>query len=148
MQLANPLPNQVSGGGKVLPAYVPHRSIFTGLSNGLGSVNDPTTTVLWTDPAGTLSGISGGPALDCGIDLDAFSSADQNLHAPYTEQWNLTIQKDLGHNWALEVGYIGSHNVDGIAIWVPTQALLASPSNPITVKDSSGNYTIDGNHLC
>ena len=143
LQLANPLPNQSSGGGKILPQYVPQRSIFTGLSNGLASVNDPTTTVLWTDPSGTLCGISGGPALDCGIDLDSFTSADPNLHAPYTEQWNLTVQKDLGHNWALEIGYVGSHNVGGIAIWVPTQALLASPSNPITVKDSSGNsYTM------
>jgi len=87
--------------------------------------------------------ISGGSATDCGIDLDSFPAADPNLHSPYTEQWNLTVQQDLGHNWALELGYVGSHNVGGIAIWVPTQALLASPTSPITVKDSSGNsYTM------
>ncbi|HXY01515.1 MAG TPA: carboxypeptidase-like regulatory domain-containing protein, partial [Candidatus Limnocylindrales bacterium] len=151
LQLANPLPNQVSGGGKILPQYVPQKSIFTGMAPGTGctglvgqallncEVNDPTATAIWTDPAGTVCGVSGGPALDCGIDLDSFTSADPNLHAPYTEQWNLTVQRDLGHNWALEVGYVGSHNVGGIAIWVPTQALLASPTNTITVQDSSAN---------
>ena len=96
--LANPLSHQVSGGGRVLPQYVPQRSIFTGLSNGLGSVNDPTTNVLWTDPKGTLCQISGGPALDCSIDLDSFSSADPTctLRTPSSgtslcsESWAIT----------------------------------------------------------
>jgi len=165
LQLANPLPNQVSGGGKVLPAYVPQRSIFTGFAPTPGCTtsgltgqallncyaNDPATTQVWTDPSGipcNVGGLVGGPATDCGIDLDSFSSGDPNLHAPYTEQWNFTVQRELGHEWALEIGYVGSHNVGGITIWDPAEALLASPTNPITVKDSSGNsYTITTTNL-
>jgi len=163
LQLANPLPNQVSGGGKILPAYVPQKSTFTGMAPGTGctgftgqallncEVNDPTATVIWQDPSGANcfnEGLEGGSALDCSIDLDSFSAADPNLHAPYTEQWNLTLQRELGHGWALELGYVGSHNVGGIGIWDPAQGRLASPTNPVTAQDSSGNsYTITTTNL-
>jgi carboxypeptidase family protein/TonB-dependent receptor-like protein len=160
-QLANPLPNQGAGGSaKALPQYVPTRSLFTGLAATAGctgltgqalldcEVNDPGTLVNWTDTAGNLCGISGGTATDCGIDAASFTSADPNLHSPYTQQWNLTVQRDLGHSWALELGYVGSHGVGGIAIWVPFQARLASAASPIVVKDSSGNtYNITGSTL-
>lgn len=144
MQLANPLPNQgAGGGGVVLPQYVPTKTIFAGVT---GDINDPTAVVNWTDAAGNLCGISGGSAIDCGIDAASFTSSDPNLHAPYTQQWNLTVQRELGHNWALELGYVGSHGVGGIAIWVPFQALLASPTSPIVATDSSGTvYHITAN---
>ena len=145
LQLANPFPAQPAGGGIVLPAFVPTASRFVGIAGGL-DVNDPNAVVNWTDAAGNLCGISGGAALDCGIDAASFTSADPNLHAPYTQAWNLTVQRALGHNWALEVGYIGDHSLGGIAIWVPFQARLASPANPIVVKDTSGNvYSITNN---
>jgi hypothetical protein len=139
LQLANPLPNQSGGGGVVLPAFVPTASRFVGITAGPMGVNDPNAVVNWTDAAGSLCGISGGAATDCSIDAASFTSADPNLHAPYTQAWNLTVQRALGHNWALEVGYIGDHSIGGIAIWVPFQAKLASPASPITVTDTSGN---------
>ena len=150
LQLANPLPNQSAGGGQALPQYVPVQAVFAGITPGgtpgLTPENDPASTVNWTDPSGNLCAFSGGPAINCGIDNDGFTSADPNLHAPYTQQWNLTLQRELGHNWALELGYVGSHGVGGIAIWVPFQARVASPSNPVVVQDSSGNtYNITSN---
>jgi hypothetical protein len=151
-QLANPFPAQPGGGGIVIPQYVPTASRFVGMVDAKGNPtlnpNDPTATVLWADAAGNLCGISGGGATDCSIDLASFSSADPNLHTPYTEVWNLTIQRELGHNWALEVGYVGDHGLGGIAIWVPFQAKLASPTSPISVKDTAGNvYSITSNTL-
>src|SRR6266403_1238362 len=133
-QLANPFPVQPAGGGIVLPQYVPTASKFVGIAGGL-DVNDPNAQVNWTDVAGNLCPQSGGTAKDCSIDAASFTSADPNLHSPYTQAWNLTVQRMLGHNWALEVGYIGDHSIGGIAIWVPFQAKLASPSNPSVVKD-------------
>jgi hypothetical protein len=38
-------------------------------------------------------------------------SNDINQHTPYTEQYNFNIQRALGKNWMLEVGYVGSHGL-------------------------------------
>jgi Carboxypeptidase regulatory-like domain/TonB dependent receptor len=151
-QLANPFPVQPAGGGIVLPQFVPTASRFVGIVDAKGNptlnANDPGASVLWADAAGNRCGISGGTASDCSIDAASFTSADPNLHSPYTQQWNLTLQRELGHNWALELGYVGDRSIGGIAIWVPFQAKLASPANPITVKDTSGNgYSITANNL-
>ncbi len=146
-QLANPFTGQSSGGGVIATAFIPTASKFAGIAGGL-DVNDPNAVVNWTDAAGVLCAppTNSGTAKDCSINAASFTSADPNLHAPYTQAWNLTVQRMLGHNWALEVGYIGDHSLGGIAIWVPFQARLASPANPIVVKDVSGNvYTITNN---
>jgi hypothetical protein len=146
-QLANPFTGQSAGGGTIATAFIPTASKFAGIAGGL-DVNDPNAVVNWTDAAGVLCAppTNSGTATDCSINAAAFTSADPNLHAPYTQAWNLTVQRALGHNWALEVGYIGDHSLGGIAIWVPFQAKLASPANPIVVKDVSGNvYTITNN---
>jgi hypothetical protein len=36
---------------------------------------------------------------------------DPNLKPPYVEQWNLTIERDLGQSTSLSVGYVGNHGV-------------------------------------
>jgi Carboxypeptidase regulatory-like domain len=143
--LANPLPNQATGDSKVLPQYVPVQSFFAGVT---GNVNDPSATVNWVNTSRQLCQISGGSATNCSIDLTTYPSADESLHSPYTQQWNFTVQRELGRNWALEVGYIGSHGVGGLAIWSPYQAKLASPGTPIIVSDISGKqYTITTNTI-
>jgi hypothetical protein len=144
--LADPLPNEATGASKLQPQYMPVKSSFAGVT---GNVNDPNATVDWVNPAGQLCQITpGGAANNCSIDLTTFSSADPNLHSPYTQQWNLTLQLLVGHNWALEIGYIGSHGLGGIATWRPFQARLASPTAPITVEDMSGKlYSITTNTL-
>jgi len=56
------------------------------------------------------------------------------------------VQLGLGHSWALEAGYVGSHYVGGLGIYNPFLAPLASPSNPIHVTDINGNnFTITTN---
>jgi carboxypeptidase family protein len=141
--LANPLPNQATGASKLQPQYMPVKSYFARVS---GNVNDSTATVNWVNQTGQLCQTSGGWANNCSIDLANFGSADPSLHSPYTQQWNLSLQRLLGHNWALEIGYVGSHGIGGIAGWRPFQAKLASPTAPITVEDMSGKlYTITTN---
>jgi hypothetical protein len=141
--LANPLPNQATGASKLQPQYMPVKSYFARVS---GNVNDSTATVNWVNQTGQLCQTSGGSANNCSIDLANFGSADPSLHSPYTQQWNLSLQRLLGQNWALEIGYVGSHGIGGIAGWRPFQAKLASPTAPITVEDMSGKlYTITTN---
>ena len=52
--------------------------------------------------------------------------------APNTQQWNLTIQRSLGHDWIREVGYIGTHAVH-LRETRTFGALLATADHPLTV---------------
>ena len=36
---------------------------------------------------------------------------DPNLRPPYVEQWNLSVQRDLGAGISLTIGYVGNHGV-------------------------------------
>ena len=45
-----------------------------------------------------------------GLPVAAFL-IDPALHAPYVEQWNLSVQRDLGWNTFLTVSYYGNHGV-------------------------------------
>ncbi len=66
--------------------------------------------------------------------------------APNTQQWNLTLQRALGKQWVLEVGYVGTHAVHLRETRTSIQARLASPSNPIVLTDTAGNqFTITEN---
>jgi len=65
---------------------------------------------------------------------------------PSTQQWNLTVQRDLGKNWVLEVGYVGTHSLHLRETRTNLPAKLASPGSPITVTDVNGNnYQITEN---
>ncbi len=62
--------------------------------------------------------------------------------APNTQQWNLTIQRSLGHDWVLEIGYIGTHAVH-LRETRTFGAQLATADNPLTVVAQDGTpYTI------
>jgi hypothetical protein len=69
---------------------------------------------------------------------------------PYVQQWNLTVQHELGRNWFVEVGYVGTKGTHLRAGYDPGQARLVLPSNPstwitvpvaggtpVTIKDST-----------
>ena len=70
----------------------------------------------------------------------------RNFKVPNTQQWNLTLQRELGKRWVLELGYVGTKGThlretrDGI------QALNATPANPVIVHDVNGTaYSITAN---
>jgi hypothetical protein len=82
---------------------------------------------------------------------------DSNNGSGYSQQWNFTIQKTLGTNWNLEVGYLGSKNTrlgipDPNINQLPAQylsqgaALLVKQPNPyfgqIPASSSLGAATI------
>jgi hypothetical protein len=57
---------------------------------------------------------------------------------PSTQQWNLTIQRDLGKQWVLEVGYVGTHATHLRETRTDLTAKSASLQNPITITDTNG----------
>jgi hypothetical protein len=149
LQLANPL-SSIPPPSIVASAFIPSATFFVGLRRVSGAgpldINDPGVAPIFADAAGNRCLNYGGTATDCSINLASFTSAPRDAYTPYTQQWNLTWQHDLGRGWAVETGYVGSHYIGGIGIWDPFVARLASASSPITVRDSSGTtYTITNN---
>ena len=84
-------------------------------------------------PSGDTSGASGGPAFS-GTAI-AFFAPSVPLHwvVPTTQQWNLSVQRQLAGNWVIELGYVGTKGTRLRSTFDPNQPALASPSNPVTV---------------
>ncbi len=84
----------------------------------IGSSTGPTGT--WTGPtvpAGLTAGIPSFPfpSLSAGkYTLPSYLGTygyPNDYHRGYAEAWNLEVQRDLGHNWNLQLGYVGDHMV-------------------------------------
>jgi hypothetical protein len=98
-----------------------------------------------------FQGFGGGPTTGAaqfsGTAADFFAPAVP-LHwvSPTTQQWNLSVQRQLGGNWVLEVGYVGTKGTRLRSTFDPDQPALASPANPITLTAQNGTqYTITQN---
>lgn len=148
-QLANPL-GAIPPPSAVATAYIPSNSRFAGLRRISGSgpldINDPGVGPIFVNEAGQACLNYGGTATNCSINLASFTTVPVNPYTPYTQQWNATLQREIGRGWAVEVGYVGSHYIGGLGIWDPFVARVASPGSPVTVRDINGNaYTIVNN---
>jgi hypothetical protein len=149
LQLANPLAS-IPPPSIVATAFIPSATFFAGLrrTSGAGPLdpNDPNVAPIFVNAAGQACLNYGGTATNCSINLASFTSAPLDAYTPYTQQWNLTLQRELWKGWAAEIGYVGTHYIGGLGIWDPYQAVVASPSNPVRVTDTGGNtYTITTN---
>ena len=149
-QLQNPFAS-IPPPSIVASAFIPSATFFAGLRDtvtGLPATNPNLATVapVFVNAAGQRCLNYGGTATNCSINLASFTSAPLDAYTPYTQQYNFTIQREIGSGWAVELGYIGTHYTGGIGIWDPFLATLASPSAPITVRDMNGvSYTITAN---
>jgi hypothetical protein len=147
--LANPFAGQGSGGA-IATAFIPQWARFAGLRrvSGVGPLdpNDPNVGPIFINEDGQQCLNYGGTATNCVINLASFTSSTPDAYTPYTQQFNLTVQRELWNGWAAEAGYVGTRYIGGLGISDPYIALLASPSSPITVRDSNGvSYTITAN---
>ena len=61
---------------------------------------------------------------------------------PSTQQWNFTVQRELGKQWVLEVGYIGTHAIHLRETRTNVQAQLATQDHPLTIQTLDGPSTI------
>jgi hypothetical protein len=79
------------------------------------------------------------------------------FHVAYTQQWNFGIQRELGHNYTLEVNYVGNNAhrllrvIDGNP---PIPSLVASlrtycenPANPFGCINTPTASTVQGSNL-
>jgi hypothetical protein len=148
-QLRDPLAGQPPTAA-IAADYIPQLSRFAGLRRISGAgpldVNDPGVAPIFVNEAGQPCNGFGGREYNCSITLASFASVPFDAYAPYTQQFNLGVQRDLGSGWSVEAGYVGTRYIGGLGVWDPYLAQLGSPSNPITVRDINGNsYSITTN---
>jgi hypothetical protein len=115
------------------------------------------------DNVNAAFGLSNGPTVqvtapnpNSGLGQGVFG-VDRKNGSGYSQQWNFTIQKTIGDNWNVEVGYLGSKNTrlgipDANINQLPSQylsmgpALLTKVANPyfgqIPASSSLGGATI------
>jgi hypothetical protein len=71
---------------------------------------------------------------------------DPNLRDGRTDEYNLNLQQSLGHNYLLQVGYVGTHSTNRPGQVEFDQALLASPQNPV-YGQTTNSIANTGNRL-
>ena len=96
----NPAPGCPNNGlpvaGTFGPTFIPCTAAFQGFVGG-----DP-------NQGGNFGCASGSPGAIPTTNLFVLA-VPRKFVTPSTQQWNLTIQRDLGKQWVLEVGYVGTH---------------------------------------
>ena len=117
-------PNALPPAGVLSPAYIPCLSVLTGFTN-----NDPNQAGIYANQPG-CNGV--GSVGIFGLEVP------RDFKVPSTQQWNLTLQRDLGHNLVAEVGYVGTHSVHLRETRDAIQSVNATPQNPFFVTTSSG----------
>jgi hypothetical protein len=131
-------PNAVPAAGQLSGAWLPCLSQFTGFVDGN---NNPTND---TTQTGTYNACTG-PGVNPTQNLFVLE-VPRHFVVPNTQQWNLTVQHDLGRKWVFELGYVGTKGTHLRETRDAIQSVNASPTNPFTVTDVNGNtYQITTN---
>jgi hypothetical protein len=124
----NPNPNALPQAGVIDPAFVGCLSLFQGFvvngSNPPVPTSDTTQTPTYANAAG-CNGIGSANVFDLQV--------PRHFVVPSTQQWNLSLQRSLGKEWVLEVGYVGTKGTHLRETRDSLQAQRVSPSNPLTV---------------
>ena len=119
--------NGLPQAGTLDPNFLPCLGVITGFSGPAG-----------TNGAPDISCANGSPGVVPSQFLFALA-VPRRFVVPNTQQWNFTIQRELGKQWVLELGYIGSHAIHLRETRTNVQAQLATAANPLTVTLSGGS---------
>jgi hypothetical protein len=123
-------PNAVPAAGQLSASWLPCLAQLTSFPD--------------TNGAATYGGCTG-PGVNSTQNLFVLE-VPRHFVVPNTQQWNLTAQRELGRHWVWEVGYVGTRGIHLRETRDAIQSVNASPSNPFTVTDTSGNsYSITTN---
>jgi len=126
-------PNAVPAAGQLSAAWLPCLAQFTGFVDGSGV---KTTN---TNLTGTYNSCTG-PGVNSTQNLFVLE-VPRHFVVPNTQQWNLTLQREFGKSWVLEVGYVGTR---GIHLRETRDAIQSVDAikHPITVTDVTNGQTL------
>jgi carboxypeptidase family protein len=131
----NPNPNGLPQAGTLDPTFVPCLAVFQGFVVNNSNPPVPTSDTTQTAAYGP------GPASACPgplLSTNIFGlQVPRHFVVPSTQQWNLTVQRSLGRQWVLEVGYVGTHSVHLRETRDSLQSQRASVASPVVVSGSN-----------
>jgi carboxypeptidase family protein len=107
---------------------------FEGTAQNFPNAGSQLVTLSTLTPPATL------PAPSASVPEGTYQGAtilDPNLKTPYTQSWNVGIQRDLGHNMTLEVNYVGSSSHRLI------RSVDGNPPIPALVAAAQANGSLD-----
>jgi len=116
--------NGLPKAGVLDPTFIPCLAVFQGFAGD-------------SNQGGNFGCASGSPGSVLTTNLFVLA-VPRHFVSPSTQQWNLTIQRDLGKQWILEVGYVGTHGVHLRETRTNLTAKSASPQDPIFITDVNG----------
>jgi hypothetical protein len=109
------------------------------------------------------TGAAGAPCFSSAIDSGFRFFPRRDFHAPYAQQWNLSIQRELFKNWVVEVAYVGTRGVDLIGTGRPLNpsqictlldpcaippsravGVVVAPGTPFVTQQADGTILITG----
>ncbi len=117
--------NALPAAGTLDPGFIPCAGVFLGFPGG-----DTTQFPNYGCANGSPGSI---PAQDLFV-----LGVPRHFVVPNTQQWNLTIQRDLGRQWILELGYVGSHTIHLRETSTNIQSQLATSANPVHLVAQDG----------
>jgi hypothetical protein len=124
-------PNALPAGGVIDPNFVPCLAHFTGFVVNGTATSTPNTT---QTPNYACSG-GGGPLPSTAV-FDLVEP--QHFVTPNTQQWNLTLQRELTRKWVLEIGYVGTHSIHLRETRTNLLAQEVTPANPLILTAQNG----------
>jgi len=127
----DPNPNALPQAGVIDPNFVPCLGILQGFAGN--------------DPNGAATYACKGPGIPS---TNIFGLVvPRKFVSPNTQQWNLTLQREFGKDWVLEIGYVGTHAVH-LRETRTNLSVDASPTNPLQLTDAGGQqFSITANTL-
>jgi hypothetical protein len=120
--------NAVPTAGSLAPAWIPCLARLTSFTPNSSTGQDGSYAC------------TGGPGVNSTQNLFVLE-VPRHFVVPNTAQWNLTLQRDLGKFWVLEVGYVGTRGIHLRETRDAIQSANASPTHPFIVTDTSGKST-------
>jgi hypothetical protein len=119
-------------------AYVPTAALFGGFFEGPPPFC-PSTFTAGTNPDQCVAAYTG--------NVNSLIQLAVPLHweVGTTQQWNFTIQRELGRDWFFEIGYVGTKGSRLRSTYDPDQAAIASTQNPILIPIKA---TVAGANPC
>jgi hypothetical protein len=120
--------NALPTAGTIDPSFIPCAGVLA--PQAFGNPADTTTFPNYTCASGSPGSL---PSQFLFV-----LAVPQHYVVPATQSWNLTVQRDLGKNWIMEVGYIGNHSIHLRETRTNVEARLATAANPVFVTGSDG----------
>ena len=121
--------------------YIPQDVLIANFTTSAGLTTNPigpdgVFPLDTTNSAEALNGSFAGPIFGAPVTSGPFSIfvTDRDLKTPYSQNWNLNVQQQLGQSGSLEIGYVGSRGTHLTRLYDLNQP------DPATGNSPSPNY--------